>query len=83
MPAVTVFVVDDEEPVRETLVSYQHPRLSRHHRRQCGTQRKQQHLDVEGIHLVIADIHLTPGTRYGRVALAQLGARASGLPSFL
>src|SRR5882724_1319347 len=70
----TVLVIDDEEPVRETLVEL----LSIHGYRTITAasvgeaEEAKQQPGVAGIHLDIADIHLTPG-RQIRVgyALAQ------------
>jgi DNA-binding NtrC family response regulator len=67
-------VVDDEQPVRETLVEL----LSIHGYRAItaasveNAEEAKQELDIEGIHLVIADIHLTPGSQVrAGYALAQ------------
>jgi len=59
----TVLVIDDEEPVRETLMEV----LSFHGYRVITAasvgeaEEVRQRLGAEGIHLVITDIHLTPG----------------------
>ena len=59
----TILVVDDEEPVRETLVEL----LSIYGYRVIAAasvgeaEEIKQRLGAEGIHLVITDIHLTPG----------------------
>jgi CheY-like chemotaxis protein len=64
-PQATVLVVDDEEPVRETLVEL----LSIHGYRVLtaasvgDAEEAKQRLGNEGIHLVITDIHLTPGSQ--------------------
>jgi DNA-binding NtrC family response regulator len=70
----TVLVIDDEEPVRETLTEV----LSIHGYRVYTAanvgeaEEAKQRLGIEGIHLVIADIHLTPGSQVrAGYALAQ------------
>jgi CheY-like chemotaxis protein len=73
-PQATILVVDDEEPVRETLVEL----LSIHGYRVLtaaavgDAEEAKQRLGIEGIHLVITDIHLTPGCKVrAGYALAQ------------
>jgi CheY-like chemotaxis protein len=86
-PQVTVFVVDDEEPVRETLVEL----LSIHGYRAItaasvgDAEEAKQQLDVEGIHLVITDIHLTPGRqlRAGYALAQRWRTQQPGLPIIL
>jgi len=84
---VTVLVVDDEEPVRETLVEV----LSFHG--YCvitaasvgEAEEAKQQPGVEGIHLVITDIHLTPGRqiRAGYALAQRWRAAHSGLSVIL
>jgi two-component system cell cycle sensor histidine kinase/response regulator CckA len=83
----TIFVVDDEESVREMLVE-----LLRIHGYRVltaasveeaeGTKRR---LGVEGIHLVITDIHLTPAAqaRAGYALAQRWRAEHRGLPIIL
>jgi len=86
-PQVTVFVVDDEEPVRETLVEL----LSIHGYRAITAasvgeaEEAKQRLGVAGIHLDIADIHLTPGRqiRVGYALAQRWCAQHPGFPVIL
>jgi CheY-like chemotaxis protein len=86
-PRITVLVVDDEQPVREALVEL----LSIHGYRAItagsaeNAEEAKQELDIEGIHLVIADIHLTPGSqvRAGYVLAQRWRAMHPGLPIIL
>ena len=90
VPQATVFILDDEESVRETLVEV----LSIHGygvitaasvgeaeeaKQQLGV------VGVEGIHLVIADIHLTPGcpVRAGYALAQRWRAQHPALPFIL
>ncbi len=73
-PQVTILVVDDEAPVRETLVEV----LSFHGYHVitaasvAEAEDAKDRLGVEGLHLVITDIHLTPGRQVrAGYALAQ------------
>jgi CheY-like chemotaxis protein len=70
----TILVVDDEEPVREALVemlSIQGYRVITAASVGDAEEAKQR-LGVEGIHLVITDVHLTPGRQLrAGYALAQ------------
>jgi CheY-like chemotaxis protein len=85
-PRITVLVVDDEEPVRETLVEL----LSLHGYGAItaasteDAEAAKQQLD-KGIHLVIADIHLTPGSqpRAGYALAQRWQAMHPGLPIIL
>jgi CheY-like chemotaxis protein len=86
-PQATVLVVDDEEPARETLVEL----LSIHGYRVLtaaslgDAEEAKQQLGVEGIHLVITDIHLTPGRqlRAGYALAQRWRAEYSRLPIIL
>jgi DNA-binding NtrC family response regulator len=83
----TVLVIDDEEPVRETLVEL----LSIGGYRTITAasvveaEEAKERLGVEGIHLVITDIHLTPGrqVRAGYVLAQRWRAQHPGLPIIL
>jgi CheY-like chemotaxis protein len=83
----TVLVIDDEEPVRETLVEV----LSFHGYRVITAasvreaEDAKQQLGVEGIHLVIVDIHLTPGgqLRAGYALAQRWRAERPGFPIIL
>jgi CheY-like chemotaxis protein len=83
----TVLVIDDEESVRETLVEI----LSLHGYHVItaasvgDAEEAKQRLGVEGIHLVIADIHLTPGRqiRAGYALAQRWRALQPGLPFIL
>jgi CheY-like chemotaxis protein len=83
----TVLVIDDEEPVRETLVEL----LSIHGYRVitaasvAEAEEAMQRLGVEGIHLVITDIHLTPGrqVRAGYALAQRWRTQHPGLPIIL
>jgi CheY-like chemotaxis protein len=73
-PQATVLIVDDEEPVRETLVEV----LSIHGYHVItaasvgDAEEVKQQLGIEGIDLAITDIHLTPGCQVrAGYALAQ------------
>jgi CheY-like chemotaxis protein len=73
-PQATVLLVDDEEPVRETLVEV----LSSHSYHVitadsvAEAEEAKERIGVEGIHLLITDIHLTPGRQVrAGYALAQ------------
>jgi CheY-like chemotaxis protein len=86
-PQAAVLVVDDEEPVRETLVEV----LSFHG--YCvitaasvgEAEEAKQQPGVEGVHLVITDIHLTPGRqiRAGYALAQHWRAAHPGLPVIL
>jgi CheY-like chemotaxis protein len=84
---ITVLVVDDEEPVRETLVEV----LSIHGYRVITAasvgeaEDAKQQLGIEGLHLVITDIHLTPGhqVRAGYALAQRWRAEHPGLPVIL
>jgi len=86
-PQPTILVVDDEEPVRETLVEV----LSIHGYRVITAasvgeaEEVKQRLGAEGIHLVITDIHLTPGSqlRAGYVLAQRWRTQHPGLPIIL
>ena len=86
-PRITVLVVDDEQPVRETLMEL----LSIHGYGAItaasaeDAEEARQQLDVEGIHLVIVDIHLTPGSqpRAGYALAQRWRAMHPGLPIIL
>jgi CheY-like chemotaxis protein len=86
-PQVTVLVVDDEEPVRETLVEI----LSISGYRTITSasvgeaEEIKQRLGIEGIQLVITDIHLTPGcqVRAGYVLAQRWRMQHPGLPIIL
>jgi CheY-like chemotaxis protein len=70
----TVLVIDDEEPVRETLVEllsfYDYHVISAASVAEADEVKER--LGAEGIHLVISDIHLTPGSQVrAGYALAQ------------
>jgi CheY-like chemotaxis protein len=83
----TVLVVDDEAPVREMLVEL----LSIHGYRVItaasvgDAEEAKQQLGVEGLHLVITDIHLTPGRqiRAGYALAQRWRAEQPGLPIIL
>jgi CheY-like chemotaxis protein len=83
----TVLIVDDEESVRETLVEL----LSIHGYRAItaanveDAAETKQRLDVGGIHLVITDIHLTPGRqlRAGYGLAQRWHTQQLGLPIIL
>jgi len=83
----TVLVIDDEAPVRETLVEL----LSFHDYHVitaasvAEAEEAKQQLGAEGIHLVISDIHLTPGRqiRAGYVLAQRWWAECPGLPIIL
>ena len=85
-PQITVLVVDDEQPVRETLVEllsiYGYRAITAASAEDAEEARQQ--LD-EGIHLVIADIHLTPGSqpRAGYALAQRWRAMHPGLPIIL
>jgi two-component system response regulator FlrC len=87
VPQVAVLVVDDEEPVRETLVEV----LSIHDYRVitagsvAEAEETKDRIGVEGIHLLITDIHLTPGrqVRAGYVLAQRWRAQHPGLPIIL
>ena len=83
----TVLVIDDEKPVRETLVevlSFEGYRAITAASVAEAEEAKQQ-LSAEGIHLVISDIHLTPGRqiRAGYVLAQCWKAERPGLPIIL
>jgi CheY-like chemotaxis protein len=86
-PQVTILVVDDAEPVRETLVEalsiqgYGVITAASVEEAEAAKQR----LGVEAIHLVIADIHLTPGpqTRAGYALAQRWRAQHPELPVIL
>jgi DNA-binding NtrC family response regulator len=83
----TVLVIDDEEPVRETLVEV----LSFHSYNIItaasvgDAEEAMQRLGVEGIQLVITDIHLTPGRqlRAGYALAQRWRAQHPGFPFIL
>jgi DNA-binding NtrC family response regulator len=83
----TVLILDDEEPVRETLAE-----VLNFHGYGAVTaasvgeaEATKQRLGAEGIHLVIADIHLTPGhqARAGYAIAQRWRAQHPGLPIIL
>jgi CheY-like chemotaxis protein len=84
---VTILVVDDEEPVRETLVE-----VLRIHRYRVITaasvaeaEDAKERLGADGIHLVITDVHLAPGrqVRAGYVLAQRWRAERPALPIIL
>jgi CheY-like chemotaxis protein len=83
----TILVVDDEEAVRETLMEV----LSLHGYRVITAasvgeaEEAKQRLGVERIHLVITDVHLTPGhqVRAGYALAQRWRAQHPGLPFIL
>ena len=86
-PQVTILVIDDEEPVRETLVevlSIQGYRVITAASVEQAEEAKTR-LGVEGIQLVITDVHLSPaGQARAGYALAQRWrATQPGLPIIL
>jgi CheY-like chemotaxis protein len=86
-PQVTILVVDDEEPVRETLVevlSFEGYRTITAASVAEAEDAKEQ-LGVDGMHLVITDIHLTPGrqVRAGYVLAQRWQAERPQLPIIL
>jgi CheY-like chemotaxis protein len=86
-PQVTILVVDDEESVRETLVevlSFQGYRVLTAASVAEAEDAKEQ-LGIEGIHLVITDVHLTPGrqVRAGYVLAQRWRAERPALPIIL
>jgi CheY-like chemotaxis protein len=86
-PQPMVLVIDDEEPVRETLVEVLS--ISGYRTTTAGSvgeaEEIKQRLGVEGIQLVITDIHLTPGcqVRAGYVLAQRWRAQHPGLPIIL
>ena len=62
VPRPTVLIIDDEAPVRETLteVLELHGYLAITAANVEEAEGAKQRLGIEGIHLVIADVHLTP-----------------------
>jgi CheY-like chemotaxis protein len=86
-PQATVLVVDDEEPVRETLVEV----LSIHgyHVNTAASvgdaEEVKQQLGIEGIDLVITDIHLMPGrqVRAGYALAQRWRTQYPGVPVIL
>ena len=86
-PEVTVLVIDDEEPVRETLVELLN--ISGYRTLTAASvgeaEEIKQRLGAEGIHLVITDIHLTPGcqVRAGYALAQRWQMQHSGLPIIL
>jgi CheY-like chemotaxis protein len=87
VPQVTVLVIDDEEPVRETLVEILS--ISGYRTITAASvgeaEEIKQRLGVEGIQLVITDIHLTPGrqVRAGYVLAQRWRMQHPGLPIIL
>jgi CheY-like chemotaxis protein len=83
----TILVIDDEEPVRETLVEMLS--ISGYRVVTAGSvgeaEEVKQRLGAQGIHLVITDIHLTPGrqVRAGYVLAQRWRAQHPGLPVIL
>jgi CheY-like chemotaxis protein len=86
-PQPMVLVVDDEEPVRETLVEvlsmYGYRVMTAASVGEAEDAKRQ--LGVEGLHLVITDIHLTPGhqVRAGYALAQRWRAERPGLPVIL
>jgi two-component system cell cycle sensor histidine kinase/response regulator CckA len=87
VPQTTILIVDDEEPVRATLAEV----LGIHGYRVVTAasvgeaEEAKQRLGIEGIHLVITDIHLTPGRqiRAGYALAQRWRAQHPGLPFIL
>jgi CheY-like chemotaxis protein len=86
-PQVTALIIDDEEPVRETLVEVLS--ISGYRTITAASvgeaEEAKQLLGVEGIQLVITDIHLTPGrqVRAGYVLAQRWRMQHPGLPIIL
>jgi DNA-binding NtrC family response regulator len=86
-PRTTVLVVDDEGSVRETMAEalgfygYHVVAAASVEEAEAAKQR----LGAEGIHLVIADVHLTPGpqARAGYALAQRWRAQHPGLPFIL
>ena len=84
---LTVLVIDDEEPVRATLVEllsiYGYGVITA--ASVAEAEEVKQRLGAEEIHLVITDIHLTPGcqVRAGYVLAQRWHAQHPGLPVIL
>jgi len=83
----TVLVIDDEEPVRETLVEVLSFTAIRSSTAASvgNAEEAKQRLGVEGIQLVITDIHLKPGlqSRAGYALAQRWRAECPGLPVIL
>jgi CheY-like chemotaxis protein len=83
----TILVIDDEEPVRETLVELLS--ISGYRVVTAGSvgeaEEIKQRLGAEGLHLVITDIHLTPGcqVRAGYALAQRWRMQHPGLPIIL
>jgi CheY-like chemotaxis protein len=86
-PQVTVLIIDDEEPVRETLVEVLS--ISGYRTITAASvgeaEEAKERLGIEGIHLLISDIHLTPGRqiRAGYVLAQRWRTERPELPVIL